>query len=72
MMVSPDSAQHYCAKEKSVSADEDHSSIAKLRKGQHGIYPNVKSAIRHGLISTAKIVAIADASLEPTASIEKV
>ena len=51
--------------------DADHSQIARLKRGQNGVYPNVKSAIKHGLISTAKIIASADASLDPTAGIEK-
>jgi hypothetical protein len=71
-MVSPNSAQQYYSKEKLVSVDADHSQIAKLTRGENGVYPNVKSAIRHGLVSTAKIVAAADANSEPTASIKKV
>lgn len=57
MMVTPDSARQYYPKEKLVSADSDHSQIAKIKKGQNGIYPAVKSAIKHGLVSTAGIVA---------------
>jgi hypothetical protein len=57
MMVTPDSARQYYHKEKLVSADSDHSQIAKIKKGQNGIYPAIKSAIKHGLASTAEIVA---------------
>lgn len=70
MMVSPDSAQQFYFKEKCVSANTDHSQIAKLKKGQSGIYSNVKSAIKHALTSTAKIMATADASLEAKVSKE--
>jgi hypothetical protein len=72
MMVSPDSAQQYYSKEKRVPVDADHSQLAKLKRGQNGVYPNVKSAIKHGLISTAKIMARADAGLDPTTVLEKV
>ena len=72
MMVSPNSAQQYYLKEKCVSVDADHSQIAKIKRGQNGVYPNVKSAIKHGLISTAKIVAGVDSGLDPVADIEKV
>lgn len=57
MMVEPDSARLDYKKEKCVSVDCDHSQIAKLKKGEGGIYPTVKSAVRHGLVSTARIVA---------------
>ncbi|KFY00368.1 hypothetical protein V490_01391 [Pseudogymnoascus sp. VKM F-3557] len=57
IMVGPNSARLDYRKEKCVSVDCDHSQIAKLKKGEGGIYPTVKSAIKHGLISTARIVA---------------
>lgn len=72
MMVSPDSAQQYYFREKCVPVDADHSQIAKITRGQNGVYPNVKSAIKHGLIGTAKIVATADASLESTTFVGEV
>ena len=56
-MVGPNSARLDYKKEKCVSVDCDHSQIAKLKKGEGGIYPTVKSAIKHGLVSTARIVA---------------
>lgn len=62
-MVGPNSARLDYRKEKCVSVDCDHSQIAKLKKGEGGIYPTVKSAIKHGLISTARIVAGKDVSL---------
>jgi hypothetical protein len=41
-------------------------------KGESGIYPNIKSAIRHGLISTAKIVAGVDAHPVPMSYFKQV
>ncbi|ELR02697.1 hypothetical protein VC83_08432 [Pseudogymnoascus destructans] len=64
IMVGSISARLDYRKEKCVSVDCDHSQIAKLKKGEGGIYPTVKSAIKHGLISTARIVAGKDVSLE--------
>ncbi|OBT72109.1 hypothetical protein VF21_09192 [Pseudogymnoascus sp. 05NY08] len=63
MMVSRDSAQQFYPREKLVSADCDHSQIAKIRRGQNGIYPAVKAAVKHGLVSTARIVAGAGAAM---------
>jgi hypothetical protein len=63
-MVSQESAIQNLPREKKVSSDANHSQIAKLKKGENGIYNSVKSAIRHGLVSTAKIVAGADATPE--------
>ncbi|KFY42179.1 hypothetical protein V494_02544 [Pseudogymnoascus sp. VKM F-4513 (FW-928)] len=57
MMVSRDSAQLFYPREKLVSADCDHSQIAKIRRGQSGIYPAIKAAVKHGLVSTANFVA---------------
>jgi hypothetical protein len=57
MMVTTDSARQYYPREKPVAADCDHSQIAKIKRGQSGIYPAVKAAVKHGLVSTAKIVA---------------
>lgn len=57
MMVTRDSAQQFYPREKLVSADCDHSQIAKIRRGQNGIYPAVKAAVKHGLVSTANYVA---------------
>jgi hypothetical protein len=64
MMVTPDSARQYYPKEKFVSADSDHSQIAKIRKGQNGIYPAIRSAIKHALVGTARMVAGAEANSE--------
>lgn len=61
MMVTRDSAQQFYPREKLVSVDCDHSQIAKIRRGQNGIYPAVKAAVKHGLVSTANFVAGAGA-----------
>lgn len=70
MMVSRDSAQQFYPREKLVSADCDHSQIAKIRRGQNGIYPAVKAAVKHGLVSTAKIVAGAGAVMNESSRFE--
>ncbi|KFY85713.1 hypothetical protein V500_08165 [Pseudogymnoascus sp. VKM F-4518 (FW-2643)] len=70
MMVSRDSAQQFYPREKLVSADCDHSQIAKIKRGQNGIYPAVKSAVKHGLVSTAKIVAGAGAVMNESSRFE--
>lgn len=70
MMVSPDSARQYYPREKLVSADCDHSEIAKIKRGQNGIYPAVKAAIKHGLVSTAKIVAGAGDAMNESSRFE--
>lgn len=63
-MVGPYSARLDYRKEKCVCVDSDHSQIAKLKKGESGIYPTVISAIKRGLISTARIIAVKDVSLQ--------
>lgn len=60
MMVAAHSAQLFTKTERRVAADSDHSQIAKVRKGQEGIYMHIKSAIKHGLLSTAGLVAGAE------------
>ncbi|KFZ14209.1 hypothetical protein V501_03348 [Pseudogymnoascus sp. VKM F-4519 (FW-2642)] len=70
MMVSRDSAQQFYPREKLVSADCDHSQIAKIKRGQNGIYPAVKAAVKHGLVSTAKIVAGAGAAMNESSRFE--
>ena len=57
MMVSPDSAQLFSANEQAVQVVADHSEMSKIRKGQNGVYPNIRGHIKKALISTAKIVA---------------
>ncbi|KAK8244691.1 hypothetical protein HDK90DRAFT_166251 [Phyllosticta capitalensis] len=56
-MVDRDSACLYCLGEHCHSVDANHSQIAKIKKGQAGIFPQVKSAIQSALIPTAHIVA---------------
>ncbi|OBT39216.1 hypothetical protein VE00_10383 [Pseudogymnoascus sp. WSF 3629] len=70
MMVSRDSAQQFYPREKLVSADCDHSQIAKIRRGQNGIYPAVKSAVKHGLVSTANIAAGAGSAMNESLRFE--
>jgi hypothetical protein len=70
MMVSRDSAQQFYPREKLVSADCDHSQIAKIRRGQNGIYPAVKAAVKHGLVSTAKIAAGAGSAMNESLRFE--
>jgi hypothetical protein len=55
-MVELDSAQLHLPKEQLMSAEADHTQIAKIKKGEGGIYSRIKSAIRHGLVSNARII----------------
>jgi hypothetical protein len=63
-MVELDSAQLYFPKESLMAAETDHSQISKIKRGEGGIYSRVKSAIRQGLVSTARIVASVEANPE--------
>lgn len=55
MMLEAHSAKQYWPKEKIILADADHSGIARLKKGQGGIFQNVKATILRALTSTAQI-----------------
>lgn len=55
-MVELDSAQLYLPREQLMSAEADHKQIAKVRKGEGGIYSRIKSAVRQGLVSNARII----------------
>jgi hypothetical protein len=55
MMVEAHSAKQYWPREKVILADADHSGIAKLKKGQGGIFQSVKASILRALTSTAQI-----------------
>lgn len=54
-MLEPYSAKQFSAKEIVVSATTDHSGIAKVRKGQGGIFPHIRAAIRKALTPTVQI-----------------
>lgn len=54
MMVYQDSAQLNFPNEKVVSCHADHSQIAKLRRGESGAYPDIKSAIKKALLRVAE------------------
>lgn len=64
MMVKLDSAQLFFPRESLMSAETDHSQISKIKRGEGGIYSRVKSAIRQGLVSTARIIASVEANPE--------
>ncbi|MCJ1456426.1 hypothetical protein MMC28_006787 [Mycoblastus sanguinarius] len=49
MMVSLDSARLFYPREKLVACNADHSQIAKLERGENGIYPNIKWAVQQVL-----------------------
>lgn len=46
MMVQPDSAQLFWPREELISCHVDHSQIAKLGRGESGIYPSISWAIK--------------------------
>jgi hypothetical protein len=55
MMLEAHSAKQFWPNEIIVNADADHSSIARIKKGQGGIFQAVKGAIRSAMKSTADI-----------------
>ena len=55
MMVSSDSARQWLPRETFVACNADHSQIAKLKRGEGGIYPNVRSAIKKALHSAGDL-----------------
>lgn len=46
MMVQPDSAKLFWPREKSIPCHVDHRQIAKLERGESGIYPSISWAIK--------------------------
>ena len=55
MMVSLDSARQWYPREKLVACNADHSQIAKLKRGESGIYPSVKFAIKQAILSAGDL-----------------
>ena len=49
MMVSADSARLWYPRENCVACSADHSQLAKLKRGENGIYPSVRGAIKQAL-----------------------
>ena len=66
MMVTAESARQFSTNEKWEMVDADHSQIAKINRGEGGIYPSVLFCIRSALILNAQILTQAEArSIEP-------
>ena len=55
MMVSQDSAKQWYPREKLVACNADHTQIAKLKRGENGIYPSVKFAIKQAMLSAGDL-----------------
>ncbi|KAL8732870.1 MAG: hypothetical protein Q9166_002471 [cf. Caloplaca sp. 2 TL-2023] len=55
MMVSLDSARIWYPGEKLIACDTDHSQIAKLKRGESGIYPDIKRAIKKAMLSVGDL-----------------
>lgn len=55
MMVSLDSARQWYPREKLVACNADHSQIAKLKRGENGIYPSIRFAIKQALLSAGDL-----------------
>ena len=55
MMVSLDSARQWYPREQLVACNEDHSQIAKLKRGENGIYPSIRWAIKKALLSAGDL-----------------
>ena len=65
MMVSPDSAKQGFPLEDLVACSADHSQIAKLKRGENSIYPDVRRTIKYalrGLIEQQALVISSDTS----------
>ena len=60
MMVSLDSARQWYPREQLIACDADHSQIAKLKRGESGIYPDIKRAIRQAMLSVNDLYSEAD------------
>ena len=58
MMVLPDDAKLFYPREKLLAVNENHSQIAKVKRGEGGIYPNIRSAIKRALFGAAGTPAI--------------
>ena len=54
MMVSLDSARQYTPREQLVACHADHSQMAKLKRGQNSIYPEIRWAIKHALLTATE------------------
>ena len=59
MMVTSDSAQQYWPREKSFACNANHSQLAKLKRGQNSVYPNIKRAIQQKIHTSVGNYAIA-------------
>ena len=55
MMVSLDSARQWYPREKLIACDADHSQIAKLKRGESSIYPDIKRAIRQAMLTVGDL-----------------
>lgn len=59
-MVSQDSARLWFPREQAIGCDADHSQIAKIKRGESGIYPDIKRAIRQAMLSVGDLYSEAD------------
>lgn len=57
MMVSPDSAKQGYPLEDLVACSADHSQIAKLKRGENSIYPDIKRTIKNALRGLTEVQA---------------
>ena len=64
MMVSLDSARQWYPREKLVACNADHSQIAKLKRGESGIWPEVKGAIKKAMLSAGDLYSDAESHRE--------
>lgn len=61
MMVSLDSARQWYPREKLIACDADHSQIARLKRGESGIYTLILSAIKQAMLSVGDLYSDTDA-----------
>ena len=62
MMVLPDDAKLFYPREKLLAVNENHSQIAKVKRGEGGIYPRIRFAINRALFGAADTPAITQVS----------
>ncbi|KAL8748381.1 MAG: hypothetical protein Q9184_007347 [Pyrenodesmia sp. 2 TL-2023] len=67
MMVSLDSARLWYPGEKHIACDSDHSHIARLKRGENGIYTLIRSAIKQAMLSIGDLYSEADVHYQNTA-----
>lgn len=59
-MVSHDSARQWYPRERFIACDTDHFDIARLQRGESGIYQQIKQAIKRAILGAGAVDSNAD------------